>query len=148
MAERDSTPPRETPEVSHEHSDVNIRAILGFGVVLLIAAVVVHIGLYGLFEHYNERSARRAPVMSPPTPEDQSPPPPRLQVSPRTDLAKLRAAEEKELQTYRWVDREKKIVSIPIDRAMELIAERGLPVRKQPAEERKERRGKLQEQKR
>ena len=45
-------------------------------------------------------------------------------------LAAVRAAEEKVLQTYGWVDKEQKIVRIPIDRAMELLAERGLPARK------------------
>jgi hypothetical protein len=33
---------------------------------------------------------------------------------------------------YRWLDREQGIISIPIDRAMDLTAERGLPARKKP----------------
>jgi hypothetical protein len=131
VAEHDSTARRENPEVSHEHSDVNVRAILGFGLILLIAAVVVHLGLYWLLQLYSDRSAERAPSVSAMPSEDQTPPPPRLQVSPPTELAKMRAAEEKELQSYGWVDKETKIVRIPIDRAMELIAEKGLPARKQ-----------------
>jgi hypothetical protein len=132
MAEHDSAAPQENPEVSHEHSDVNVRAILGFGVILLVAAVVIHIALYWLLQYYRDRSARQAPAVSTIPTEEQIPPGPRLQVSPPTDLAKLRAAEEKELQSYGWVDKETKIVRIPIDRAMELIAEKGLPARKQP----------------
>jgi hypothetical protein len=34
------------------------------------------------------------------------------------------------LQSYGWIDQQKGVVRIPIERAMELTAERGLPVRK------------------
>jgi hypothetical protein len=36
------------------------------------------------------------------------------------------------LSSYGWVDREAGIVRIPIDRAMDLLAERGLPARAGP----------------
>jgi len=48
----------------------------------------------------------------------------------------MRAAQERELTTYGWVDKEKQTVRIPIDRAMELLAQRGLPARN-PVEERR-----------
>lgn len=142
MAQHDRTPPRDNPDVSHEVSDVNIRMILALAVGLIIAAIVIHIALYWLLEYYKERSARRQPAISTMPVEEQIPPPPRLQVSPQTDLAELRAAEEKQLQTYGWADRDKRIVRIPVDRAMELVAERGLPARNQAEEER----GKTEEQ--
>lgn len=132
MAEHNHTPLRDNPDVSHEQSDVNIRAIVIFAVALLVAAIVIHIGLYWLLEFYGEESPRPAPVVTAPGAEEQIPPP-RLQISPRADLAKMRAAEERELTTYGWVDKEKQTVRIPIDRAMELLVKRGLPVRK-PAE--------------
>jgi len=43
----------------------------------------------------------------------------------------MRAAQERQLTTYGWLDKEKQTVRIPIDRAMELLAKRGLPARKQ-----------------
>jgi hypothetical protein len=43
----------------------------------------------------------------------------------------MRAAEERVLQSYGWVDREKNIVRVPIERAMEAIVKKGLPMRKQ-----------------
>src|SRR5947207_2842737 len=52
---------------------------------------------------------------------------PRLQISPSEDLKALRAHEEQELMTYGWVNRTAGVVHIPIDRAMELLLERGLP---------------------
>ena len=39
------------------------------------------------------------------------------------------AAQQQKLKTYRWVDRQAGVVAIPIDRAMDLIAEQGLPAR-------------------
>ena len=54
------------------------------------------------------------------------PPPPRLQLDPPRDLARFRADEEKRLSTYYWVDKDRGIVHIPIDRAMRLLVERGI----------------------
>jgi hypothetical protein len=134
MAQDNHNPPRQNPDVTHEHSDVNVRVILAFGMALAIAAVVIHVGLYWLLASYKKGEADPTPPLTALEAGDQVPPPPRLRVSPRADLAEMRAAEDRELQTYGWLDREKNVVRIPIDRAMELIAERGLPTRKQSEE--------------
>jgi len=55
------------------------------------------------------------------------PPEPRLQPEPPTDLKSFRAAEEAFLHTYGWINREAGVVRIPIDEAMELVVQRGLP---------------------
>jgi hypothetical protein len=54
---------------------------------------------------------------------------PRLQPEPKIDLETLRAEEQTKLHTYHWVDKNSGVVGIPIDRAIELVAERGLPSR-------------------
>ena len=54
------------------------------------------------------------------------PPKPRLEVDPDLDLATKRAAEEAALHSYGWVDRPAGTVRIPIDRAMELLVQRGI----------------------
>ena len=59
------------------------------------------------------------------------PPEPRLQRFPREDIMKLRIGEEAALHQYGWVDRNAGIVRIPIDEAMKLTLERGLPARPQ-----------------
>jgi hypothetical protein len=51
---------------------------------------------------------------------------PRLQVNPAGDLALHRAAEQKALTGYGWVDHQRGIVRIPIDRAMQDIASTGI----------------------
>jgi hypothetical protein len=55
----------------------------------------------------------------------------RLQVDAPEELRRLRAAEDAVLSSYSWVDRDADIVKIPIDRAMEILAKKGLPARKQ-----------------
>lgn len=53
-------------------------------------------------------------------------PAPRLQSSPARDLAILQARSAAILDGYGWIDRSQGIVHIPIDRAMQLVMERGL----------------------
>ena len=56
-------------------------------------------------------------------------PAPRLQTDDgNQEMADMHAREDLLLDHYTWVNHEKGKVSIPIDRAMQLIAERGLPV--------------------
>jgi hypothetical protein len=121
------------PEVSHEHSDVNIRAILGFGAGLIVIAIVIHLLIYVLFGYFNGRENVKAPAEYPlaAAQRDREPPEPRLQTDPRQDLADLRAKEAEQLTSYGWVDRNAGIVRIPIDAAMRLTLERGLPARPQ-----------------
>jgi hypothetical protein len=136
VAEYSHAPVRDNPEVSHERSDVNIRAIVGFGIALFLTTVVILIALYWLLRGYEERAPQSAAVVSPPRAQEQTTPQPRLQISPRNDLAEMRAAEEQELTTYGWLDEKKQSVRIPIERAMDLLAQRGLPGKKQAEEKR------------
>jgi hypothetical protein len=52
---------------------------------------------------------------------------PALQISPRADMARFRAEEEAELSSYGWVDRDRGVVRIPIDQAMEKVVRQGIP---------------------
>ena len=49
----------------------------------------------------------------------------------RTEINDFRMQEEQTLNSYGWVDQQAGVVRIPIDRAMELLAQRGLPTRPQ-----------------
>ena len=110
----------------HELSDLNPRAIAIFGIALaatVIACLILAVWIFGFF------TAREAKLDVPPSPlaKLSAPAEPRLQVSAPKDLKEMRAAEEKILTSYDWVDRQAGTVRIPIDRAMQLLAERGLP---------------------
>ncbi len=118
------------PSVEHETSDVNIRAVFGFAVGLTVAGVVIGFAVWLLFQYFTAREAQprftEYPLM---TQEQRLPPEPRLQVNPRQDMTDLRAHENQELQSYEWVDKNAGVVRIPIERAMQLVVERGLPTR-------------------
>jgi hypothetical protein len=123
-----------TPAASHhEESDVNIRAILGFGLGLLVVAAAVHILIFGLFRFFDGREGANVQVEYPLAAAQgrRVPPEPRLQTDPRQDLSDLRAKEDEVLGSYGWVDKNAGVVRIPIDAAMKLTLERGLPARQQ-----------------
>ena len=54
---------------------------------------------------------------------------PRLQLKPPEDLNNFRAGEETALNNYGWINQTAGVVRIPIERAMDLVLERGLPTR-------------------
>jgi len=56
-------------------------------------------------------------------------PNPKLEEDERGQLNGIRLAEEQTLNSYGWVDEKAGTVRIPIERAMDLIVQRGLPVR-------------------
>ena len=115
----------------HETSDVNIAGIFGFGAGLLAVAMIVHLLIFVLFRYFESREGARVPAEYPlaRSQEDRVPPEPRLQTDPRQDLSDLRAKEDEWLGSYGWVDKNAGVVRIPIDAAMKLTLERGLPAR-------------------
>jgi hypothetical protein len=123
----------ETPtgHVEHESSDVNVRGVFAFAGGLTIATVFIGFCVWVLFQYFNAREAKAIPPQYPlaAQAETRVPPEPRLQTNPRQDLSDLRAREDQALTTYGWVDKNAAIVRIPIDRAMQLTVERGLPTR-------------------
>jgi hypothetical protein len=66
--------------------------------------------------------------------DSQIPPAPRIEEHPAIDVQQLHAQEEQTLSTYGWVDKNKGVVRIPLQRAMELQIERGFPTRKEAAQ--------------
>jgi hypothetical protein len=119
----------EQRRVGHEVGDVRIRNVVLVLGAMLVAAVVINLGLGAFFALLNDRATAVDVPASPLSRTEQLPPAPRLQVAPADDLARLRTAEQQRLNSYDWVDRNAGVVRIPIDRAMALIAERGLPTR-------------------
>jgi hypothetical protein len=65
--------------------------------------------------------------------EQSKPAPPQLEEHPANELQDLRANENKVLESYGWVDKKTGTVRVPIDRAMQIVAQRGLPTRKEAA---------------
>lgn len=126
----------QAPDVSlgHEERDVSARpialAVLGL-VALGIAVCVAMQLLFNLLASYQSRqSAAPSPLAG--VYGLKEPPAPRLQTAPRKDLEELRARDAALLEHYAWVDRDAGVVRIPIERAIEVLAARGLPARPAP----------------
>ena len=112
----------------HETRDINTRAVACFGLALVVGAIAIHVMLAGMFHRLDERrptgaAANRIAIDAP----KMQPPEPRLQTDPARDFTKFREREDALLHSYGWVDRAAGVVRIPIERAMDLIAQRGLP---------------------
>jgi hypothetical protein len=118
------------PHVHHEPGDVNALALTKFGLSMAALIVIFMFGLWGMFEYLKNRAAELGQPLSRSAMVNaqKHPPDPQLQRFPAKDMREWRAAEDRALDQYAWLDPDKGIVQIPIDRAMDLIAERGLPV--------------------
>jgi hypothetical protein len=117
------------PHVHHEPGDVNARALTKFGMAMAGLIVIFLVGLWGMFDYLIHREAELGLPMSASAMVNaqKHPPDPQLQAHPAQDMRNWRAAEESAMQQYAWKDPDKGIVQIPVERAMELIAQRGLP---------------------
>jgi hypothetical protein len=118
-------------EKTYEERDLRPKVVGAFAGSLVALTILTLLGMGWLLRVFSPTQAKPPPIVSESEPLR---PGPKLQVSPARELSELRAMEDLQLHSYRWVDVEAGIVSIPIERAMELIAERGLPVRESTAQ--------------
>ena len=114
---------------AYERSDPALKPIVAFTLGLALLCIAVVFAMRRLYEFLDTRAAAHD-AASHPMAERSEPPAPRLQATPSADLAAQRSREDELLSSYDWIDRERGIVRMPIERAIELVAERGLPVRK------------------
>jgi hypothetical protein len=116
-----------------EVSDISGRNVFLVGLGVLVGTWVLTGLLYFYFAYLDHYRARVSP---PPLPvagrPEALPPGPRLQQSPPRDLKALRTREDWELNHYYWIDKASGTVAIPIEQAIRIIAERGIPPQKLP----------------
>jgi hypothetical protein len=107
----------DNPKTAFEKSDWPLGTI---GLVLLgtlIFLVIAPFVLMGAFPRAVSDVSRVLTV---------EPPQPRLQTDPSEDLAQLLVEEDKRLNSYYWIDKKKGIVHVPIQQAMQVLAEKGI----------------------
>jgi hypothetical protein len=143
--------PLRNPQVDYERADLSPRGILYFLVGLFIAAVFIELVIWGMFRFMAHSdvlfpqpamnpmaAARQVPQARPKpgsalqnTPEvDLSVfPQPRLQTNDAGEMTQYFRSEQKLLNLEQPFTDPSGNVHIPIDQAMKLIEERGLPVR-------------------
>lgn len=118
-------------EQGHETRDVSLRWMAIFGVIVVLLLIAVFVSMRWMFDLFEAREARgqEEPATLVADPGPVRPPEPRLQTKPRLELQQMRAAEEAVLGSYGWVDRDKGVARMPIDEAMKIVVQRGLPAR-------------------
>jgi hypothetical protein len=131
---------------SYEPQDLRPSGILYFLLGLAVATLLCILGLRALFAVLEHREKASQPSGNPlvtnlptdtrrvaPGYPQTTFPNPKLEEDERGQLNDIRRNEEKTLYTYGWVDEKAGTVHIPIERAMDLLVQRGLPVRAQSA---------------
>jgi len=125
-----------------ERQDLGSKPIYGFLISLVVIGVLVYYAVWGIFytlEKYNEKhQAATSPMvqqtatstrMVEPGAIEKTFPEPRLETNERGEINDFRLSEEQTLNSYGWVDQNAGVARIPITKAMQLIAERGLPTK-------------------
>jgi len=135
------------PETGFEREDLAPRSVYAFLIGLALCTILAYVALRGFYSFLNAYDVPRSVpnALAPSQSSDISNethkqisehiektfPDPRLEQNERIEINEFLSGENEILNSYGWVDRPGGVVRIPIDRAMELIAQRGLPTRPQ-----------------
>lgn len=111
----------------HESYTARLRPVVVSVLALTLGTWVVFVGMRSLFQVLTARGQASEAAVHPLHVGPELPPEPRLQAYPARDIAEHRAAVEQLSTTYGWVDRSAGVVRLPLERALELTLERGLP---------------------
>ncbi|HYC56794.1 MAG TPA: hypothetical protein VEL28_17820 [Candidatus Binatia bacterium] len=125
----------EVAGIRFEETDINYRPITLAAIYALVATVSFITLAWFTFQYLKAREAATSPPANPMAARfaRKQPPEPRLQADPRGDLLMLRAAEDAALGKLGWINRRNGVVQVPIERAMEIVVGKGLPVRSAPS---------------
>jgi hypothetical protein len=117
----------ELPEgVNHELSDARSRPLLWGGVILFLVFAVSAILMAGLLFATVGGNWGSLENTVQDLEDQQVPPPPILQPVPDVEEDIVIAEQTERLENPGWIDERRNIVHLPIERAMELIVERGI----------------------
>jgi hypothetical protein len=140
-------------EVEHETSDVDVRAVGTFVLVLTITTIVIGAGVWMLFKYFNAQQAKeRGPGPMALSENERRPPEPRLQAAPGfgvtlengqvVNLEKREPQAEYRVLRDEWQkelhgelkDQNGNPIAIPIDQAIDqVVSGGGLPTRPETA---------------
>jgi hypothetical protein len=115
--------------IRHETTDANLQGVEKLILFVVVFLAIVTGAMWLAFEYFYDREV--AQDVKPPVVAnrqgDRLPPLPRLQTTPYVDLAKFRQGEAASVSRYAWADKANGLVQVPVSRAMDLVAEQGLP---------------------
>jgi hypothetical protein len=120
----------DNPDTSHEHADINVRAVVWFVAVLSAVVLSINASMWGMFRVLQHYERKNDPYVTPlARPAGEAPPQPGLQTTPWLDLRTFRAEQRSYLDGYGWVDEKLGVARIPIARAKEMLLKKGIAVR-------------------
>lgn len=114
----------------YEKADPKVQPIVIFTVLLAITLVVTFYGMKWTNDAYMHAETSKDAGLHPLAAAQAEPPAPRLQAQPSAEWKSFKAEQEAAVSHYRWIDRSNGVVQLPVERALELVSERGLPHRK------------------
>lgn len=115
-----------SPHGAHETRDIDIARVIRLAILLAILVAVVF-PVLRLTTRVFETEVAEGDLPLSPLNKPMVPPEPRLQADPQGDLVAHTKAADAVLSSYGWIDRSRGVVQVPIQRAIELMAERGIP---------------------
>ncbi len=139
MSEERKIPHHGHVDSEYEREDMTPGTVFSFLIGLAVACVLVYfiiIGMYKFLDSYQRaHESAQNPLVTPTSPDSRDItladvkqfPQPRLETNERVEINGFRLAEEQQLHSYGWVDKNAGVVHIPIEQAMQLLAQRGLP---------------------
>ena len=111
-----------------EGDGINYRGIVVFMAILAVTTFICQGIVVGMFKYFDAQAVATTPARAPlAAPAGTMPPPPNLLTNEPLNLQTFRTTEDEALHTYGWLDKNAGVVRLPIDRAKELLLERGLP---------------------
>ncbi len=118
-------------EPPHIDREIDARTVRRFALFVLGLIGVAILLIWGVGSLVKKELPKQDPAPPPleAARENPLPPEPRLQQAPPKDMQEFRAREDAVLKGYAWVDKEKGEAQIPIDRAIDLVVAKGLPVK-------------------
>jgi len=123
------------PELRHENRDVNVWAVGKVGIALVLTTIASLLLMFGMFRYLEvrENTAQIPPATTYTVNPNKLPPEPNVMFNQHEseNQQEIRAAEDRELNEYGWADKAHGVVRLPIERAMDLVVQRGLPARPQ-----------------
>ncbi len=116
------------PELGYESTDANPKVLAYAFVALSLLIIFTFVAMWLLFVYFDSKAEKSDRGRANPWGNvDYRPPEPRLQTSPNADLRKMLDHENHLMQSYGWVNKASGIVRIPVARAMDIVAKKGLP---------------------
>ena len=109
-----------------ETTDFNLKYIVYSAAALLVGLAVVLAGATWVFKTFVKHDEREQVIRSEVQPVQVGPREPKLQINPEQENQEYLAEQRQTLSTFGWVDQGSGIARIPIDRAMDIVAQEGL----------------------